>query len=335
MWHNGLAIGRSKGSSYGDEELAQIPTLRAEGQRYGQMGERPGVLRATVAYRVRKPAHIQTLEICMMPRTLWITYAWVDNEEGDFDYLVEQLGTAGVAATYDRVALIPGQRLWEQIADRILDPQLDGWAYLLTPGSVNSAPCREELAYAVHRVVTDRGGQFPLIGLLHGLCMDSVPTALGVRLCIDLSDPDWTERVRAALHGRPPTPQATPAQIPWNVAIHDPYQDGRWAVEIRPRLGSAPYWRIAFSADTECVRHGVGPARGGAVGGVLHDSLEGTVTFGDQQLQFVGGGTLISPAVSAYAVFGADAYPKAVAFAVADTPDEIPKQWQIVYGSLG
>ncbi len=54
-----------------------------------------------------------------MPDPLWITYTWADNDEGDFDYLVNQLEDAGVPAIYDKIALVPGQRLWEQIAAQI------------------------------------------------------------------------------------------------------------------------------------------------------------------------------------------------------------------------
>ena len=59
-----------------------------------------------------------------MPNPLWITYAWADNDEGDFDYLVNQLEDAGVPAIYDKIALVPGQRLWEQIAARITTGRL-------------------------------------------------------------------------------------------------------------------------------------------------------------------------------------------------------------------
>jgi hypothetical protein len=62
-----------------------------------------------------------------VPKTLWITYAWADNDEGDFDYLVARLAATDVTAKYDKIELIPGQRLWEQIADQIMDDQLDGW----------------------------------------------------------------------------------------------------------------------------------------------------------------------------------------------------------------
>jgi hypothetical protein len=64
---------------------------------------------------------------------LWITYAWTDNTEGDFDYLVQRLTEHGVTAQFDRVALVPGQRLWEQIGQKISSDELSGWAYLLIP----------------------------------------------------------------------------------------------------------------------------------------------------------------------------------------------------------
>ena len=54
-----------------------------------------------------------------MKDPLWRTYGWVDNDEGDCDYLVQELSRAGVPATYDKIALVPGRRLWAQIASQI------------------------------------------------------------------------------------------------------------------------------------------------------------------------------------------------------------------------
>ena len=65
-------------------------------------------------------------------------------------------------AEYDRIQLVPGQRLWEQIGERVTKGPFDGWAYLLTPSSLQSEPCREELAYATYRALTDKGAAFPL-----------------------------------------------------------------------------------------------------------------------------------------------------------------------------
>jgi len=62
--------------------------------------------------------------------SVWITYAWVDDAEGDFSYLVGELEAAGMTTSYDRVALVPGRRLWDQIANQIARPDLSGWPEL-------------------------------------------------------------------------------------------------------------------------------------------------------------------------------------------------------------
>jgi hypothetical protein len=42
-----------------------------------------------------------------MGNRLSIAYAWADNVEGDFDYLVQELERVGLDARYDRVELTP------------------------------------------------------------------------------------------------------------------------------------------------------------------------------------------------------------------------------------
>jgi hypothetical protein len=143
-----------------------------------------------------------------IPR-IWLTYAWKDDEEGDFTYLVQELRDYGVDATFDKIELIPGRDLWEQISAQITKGDLNGWGYLLTQYSVESKPCREELSYALSRALKTKDRQFPLIGLLHGVRIDNVPPALRVRLCISLTDPDWREQVKAGLEARPPDVAAT------------------------------------------------------------------------------------------------------------------------------
>jgi hypothetical protein len=112
---------------------------------------------------------------------MWITYAWADNTQGDFEYLVEELSSVGIAATYDKIAIVPGQRLWEQIAARITKDPIEGWGYLLTANSLASEACREELAYALDRTLSSKGNTFPLIGLLHGVRIEDVPPAFRAR----------------------------------------------------------------------------------------------------------------------------------------------------------
>jgi TIR domain len=175
---------------------------------------------------------------------LWITYEWSDNAEGHFDFLVQELSMARIPAKYDRIALIPGRKLWAQIADRISTDPLSGWAYLVTPSSLDSAACKEELAYAIQRALNTRGEEFPLIGLLHDVSIRDVPLALQVRLCIDLKNPDWIEELRAAVNGVAPR-RSVPAQGPFVVRVHDNYLNrGIVAVENPPRFGELRYWRF-------------------------------------------------------------------------------------------
>lgn len=119
-----------------------------------------------------------------MPDPIWITYSWADNDEGDFDYLVQELEKAGISALYDKIALIAGRRLWQQIATKIEKEPLSGWAYLITPQSVSSEACQEELGYALQRALETKGKEFPLIGLLHQVSIKDVPLALRIRLCV-------------------------------------------------------------------------------------------------------------------------------------------------------
>lgn len=120
---------------------------------------------------------------------LWITYAWKDNEGGNFDYLVQELKKVGVEAVFDRITLIPGQRIWEQISNKIMTGDFDGWAYLITPDSLASNPCKEELEFAVNRAIS-LNANFPLIGLVHDVPFANVPPPLRIRLCVNLSNPN-------------------------------------------------------------------------------------------------------------------------------------------------
>src|SRR5205814_4412041 len=101
-------------------------------------------------------------------------------------------------------AIVGGRRLWEQIAAKITTGSLSGWAYLVTPRSLSSRACREELEYALHRDLEAKE-DFPLIGLLSEVAIRDLPPALKVRLCIDLRSPDWAKDIRSALQNRPPS----------------------------------------------------------------------------------------------------------------------------------
>lgn len=241
-----------------------------------------------------------------MPNSLWITYSWSDNDEGDFDYLVQELERAGIPALYDKIALVPGRKLWSQIAKRITEEPLSGWSYLITPQSLSSAACQEELSYALQRALETQGGEFPLIGLLHQVSISDVPLALRIRLCINLANPDWVEEIRASILGQPP--RISPKeQSPLVVKIHENYLGNPdiTAVEFRPRFGELTYWRIAFPTNgPHPSSWGTGPANGGGISGMKVSSIEGRgLEIQGISMDFIGSGNTLSASTSAYVVF--------------------------------
>lgn len=69
----------------------------------------------------------------------------------------------------DRRDIAAGKRLWDQIADKITDPEVcDAWVFLVSHNSLTSQPCREELAYALDRALESRGGVIPDVCVLFG-----------------------------------------------------------------------------------------------------------------------------------------------------------------------
>jgi hypothetical protein len=257
-----------------------------------------------------------------MTGRLWLTYAWADNDEGDFDYLVQELEDAGIHATYDKIALIPGRRLWGQIAEQMMSPELDAWAYLVTPNSLTSSACEEELSYALQRALEVRGEEFPLVGMLHQVSIRDVPLSLRVRLCVNLANPDWIEEIRAAVVGVPPR-RVLPSQDPFVTKLHDVYLGdlSRKAIEVRPRFGEERYWRFAFPSDgPQPVGWGVGPANGGGLAAVRTETVEGEYENLDGvAMKFIGVGNPITPATSAYVVFDGE-LPKKFFFGLAKEP---------------
>ena len=267
-----------------------------------------------------------------MTEPLWITYAWADNEEGDFDFLVQELGKAGVLAKYDKIALVPGRRLWEQIGTAISSDPLSGWAYLITPNSLASEACKEELSYALQRALEARGDEFPLIGLLHSVSIRDVPLALRVRLCVNLANPDWIEEVRAGVAGTPPRRAARPLNE-LLVKVHTDYlgQPGMTAIEVRPRFGELRYWRWAFpKSGPQPIRWGTGPANGRGIGAVETETITGEFSsIQGTPMSFVGAGSAISASTSAYAVFE-QSLPTRFFFGTANEPFGSEAKGQII-----
>jgi len=84
--------------------------------------------------------------------TIWMTYAWVDNQAKDIDFIAQEIGATGITVKLDRWNLKTGIRLWDQIENFIQNPaECDGWLLVATQASMGSEPCREEYAYALDR----------------------------------------------------------------------------------------------------------------------------------------------------------------------------------------
>lgn len=262
----------------------------------------------------------------------WITYAWADNKSGDFSYLVQELKSVGVEAVYDRVTLIAGRDLWAQIGDQIVNGPLDGWGYLVTPNSLSSNACREELAYALSRALSAKGRNFPIVGLLSGVKFEDLPPPLRVRLCVSLANPNWKKEVKSGLQNRPPqVPEPSQSRFTWQ--IHQNYGGvlQSIAIEIRPRFEEVMYWRFVVPASGSIVQWGHGPANGGAIANLHTQVVEGTINLNGINAKFFGAGDKLSPGISAYVVFSG-ILPAFVGFGLVSEPFGIPgvvEVWQL------
>ena len=188
-------------------------------------------------------------------QTVWITYAWVDNEMGDVDFIAQELRNHKLNVKLDRWNIGAGRRLWDQIARFITDEaESDCWVLYATENSLASERCREEFAYALDRALRSRGNEYPIIGLFPGPVEKSlVPPGIRTRLYVSLTDPDWKERIAAASEGRTPEIE-TPQIDPFVLRVHD---TGRQKViEIRPRAG---LWAPCFGAIPIDEKDGVNP----------------------------------------------------------------------------
>ena len=134
-------------------------------------------------------------------KTLWLTYAWKDNEDLNIDHVIGALKSDEMDVNYDRIQLVAGRRLWDQIDSAITDPtSCQGWAIYATRNSLESEPCQEELAYALDKTLRQRG-DFPLIGIFpEPLDRALIPSALATRLYVNLRDPEWANRIRDSVN---------------------------------------------------------------------------------------------------------------------------------------
>lgn len=263
---------------------------------------------------------------------LWLTYSWKDRDEGDFAHVVSVLRQNNVDVRYDKIELIPGHRLWEQIGERIRQGEFQGWAYLLTPYGLASEKCREELEYALGRALETRGTVFPLIGLLHQVAVEEVPVSLRSRLCVEMRDPNWALSVKAGLLGEAPTENVDPVG-PYRFNVIRSYSGDPEliAVEARPRFGEISFWRFMVPDDCEIVQWGYGPTGGRGLASVMTSVIEATGEVSGEAAKIVGAADRLTASTSAVIVFR-KRLPSFVFFGVANEPFELPiPPWLRIY----
>ncbi len=169
--------------------------------------------------------------------TIWLTYAWDDNQQGNVDYIAQELVNHNVTVKLDRWNLRAGLPLWEQIEKFIQDKeQCDAWVLFATENSLGSERCKEEFRYALDRALNGRGNEFPIIGLFRE-SVDPVliPAAIRVRLYVSLTEPNWKDRIKAAAEKSEPT-ISTQVVPPFYFNLL-PNGNERCIIEVRPRAG--------------------------------------------------------------------------------------------------
>ena len=189
--------------------------------------------------------------------TVWITYAWADNEHHDVDFIAQELQRAGITVKLDRWNLSAGKRLWEQIDAFICKPEeSDAWVLVATNNSLASEPCKEEFAYALDRALKSRGDAFPVIALfLTHADPTLIPAGVRTRLYLSITDPDWKERVVAAAERRQHATSRPDVQ-PFHLHVHTLQGHSKLiAIEVRPRAGVwAPFLAAIPLAEREKVK---------------------------------------------------------------------------------
>jgi hypothetical protein len=249
--------------------------------------------------------------------SIWLTYAWNDNTDGDVDFAAQELAAAGLTVKLDRCNIRAGRRLWEQIERFIQDDtECDAWLMYATGNSLGSEACREEYAYALDRALKSRSNSFPVIALFPDSVDEAlIPAGIRARLYVSLTDPDWKERVIAAAEGRAPQVQRRPVP-PFLLRVHnlvnnDP--DQNYAIEVRPRAGAwAPFMFMVPIGEEDAIKPQLihGPA--GGLPATSMTGIEGEGTTKDGLWHYIKATNQATPTQSYYLLW-AD-LPSVVAF---------------------
>jgi hypothetical protein len=184
-------------------------------------------------------------------KSIWLTYAWDDNKDGDVDFVARELVRKGLDVKLDRWNLTAGKRLWEQISSFIQDStKSDAWLIYATQNSLGSEKCKEEYYYALDRALETRGGEYPVIALFPSTIDESlIPPGIKSRLFVSITDPDWKERIVAAVEGREAYISKNVVE-PYSLTLHrGGTERENFVIEVRPRAGTWSPFIVAIPFD--------------------------------------------------------------------------------------
>lgn len=232
-------------------------------------------------------------------KTLWITYSWEDNKNGDIEFIAQELEKVGIDVKLDRWTIQAGKRLWEQIDMFITNPnKCDAWALIATQSSLGSESCKEEVAYALDRALNTRGQSFPLVGIFPAsVDKGLIPSVIKTRLYVSLKDDDWVERIKSSLEDRIPNiPRST--LEPYSIEFRKT-SDGRDAIELRPRAGTwAPFICAVPLREKNTLQPSIliGPKGNVPMGGML--TMAGVGESDDKEWWYMFAGNEATPTMS-------------------------------------
>jgi len=264
---------------------------------------------------------------------LWISYLWTCREERDFTYLASQMTSADIDATYDSIELQPASNFWRRIEQRLLSINFDGWLYVLTHQVLTRKACADELIAAIEQVLIRKGPDFPMVGLLHGIAAQYLPSALKVRPCLSLENPEWKVQVSNTLKKRAPAGTVQPVRQDTRFAwkFHSCWggDPSATAIEVGTKIEGIKHWRFAIPRSIRAARWGSGAAGGGEFLTPDQDVAMGYGRFGSTDVAWFGATGCISGTRSAYIVFSGP-LPELVCFGPAENAAGPPRQMEVV-----
>ncbi len=252
---------------------------------------------------------------------IWISYPWATREERDFTYLVTQLESRSIEASYDSLQVLPDIKLQDRILQRLLSIGFDGWLYILTHQVLAQRSCADQLIAAIDLTVQRMGPNFPTLGLLHGISTQHVPLALRVRPCLSLGDPDWIRQVSNALKERAASKckmVRIETRFIWRVHSCWGGDSSKTAVEVGTYGERIPYWRFALPKSAQPVQWGVGAAESKDISSVRLGVANGSGKCGNQSVIWFGAANKVSNVESAFVVFSGP-LPEFVCFGPAES----------------